>query len=181
MGQFRWRYSNWTPLYLLHDNDYNACTAPTYISSFSSQMTRIFGHVTHGSFGGGNGQREKKAIKTKVGEFFNLLKRGRVRTHVPCRPFKHTLCAGVKLTTLEKYSPYWLASGHACTCPQAKNWKVAKWSKPFIRRFNGMGNDPFVDFPGEWALLALEYTQPLQSWLYQGWLKEWRKKILIIL
>ena len=25
-----------------------------------------------------------------------------------------------------------------------------------------MGIDPFVDFPGEWALLALGYTQPLQ-------------------
>ena len=24
-----------------------------------------------------------------------------------------------------------------------------------------MGNDLFVDFPGEWALLALGYTQPL--------------------
>ena len=28
--------------------------------------------------------------------------------------------------------------------------------------FNGMGIDPFVDFLGEWALLALGYTQPLQ-------------------
>ena len=27
---------------------------------------------------------------------------------------------------------------------------------------NRMGNDPFVDFPGELALLALGYTQPLQ-------------------
>ena len=27
---------------------------------------------------------------------------------------------------------------------------------------NGMGIDPFVDFPGEWALLDLGYTQPLQ-------------------
>ena len=26
---------------------------------------------------------------------------------------------------------------------------------------NGMGIDLFVDFPGEWALLALGYTQPL--------------------
>ena len=25
-----------------------------------------------------------------------------------------------------------------------------------------MGIDPFVDFPGEWALLALGYMQPLQ-------------------
>ena len=25
---------------------------------------------------------------------------------------------------------------------------------------NGVGNDPFVDFPGEWALLTLGYTQP---------------------
>ena len=25
-----------------------------------------------------------------------------------------------------------------------------------------MGNDPFVDFPGEWEMLALGYTQPLQ-------------------
>ena len=25
-----------------------------------------------------------------------------------------------------------------------------------------MGNDPFVDFSGEWALLALVYTQTLQ-------------------
>ena len=27
---------------------------------------------------------------------------------------------------------------------------------------NGMGNDPFVDYRGEWVLVALGYTQPLQ-------------------
>ena len=33
-----------------------------------------------------------------------------------------------------------------------------------------LGNDPFVDFPGEWVLLDLGYTQPLQHfrpiWLH---------------
>ena len=34
---------------------------------------------------------------------------------------------------------------------------------------NGMGIDPFVDFPGEWALPALGYTQPLQHLHLSGY------------
>ena len=37
-----------------------------------------------------------------------------------------------------------------------------QFPKPGRNVFNGMGIDPFVDFPGDSALLALEYTQPLQ-------------------
>ena len=41
-----------------------------------------------------------------------------------------------------------------------------------------MGNDPFVDFPGEWALLAFRYTQPLQHFTSHPAtdLSRWRKR-----
>ena len=36
----------------------------------------------------------------------------------------------------------------------------------YIKSDNGMANDPFVDFPVEWVLLALGYTQHLQHFQF---------------
>ena len=43
---------------------------------------------------------------------------------------------------------------------------IVFWGLPLYEWTNGMGNDPFVDFPvqwADWALLALGYTQPFQN------------------